>query len=82
MRGQVCDSHVDISLHIQTPHLLRVYQIQIGLRTLERGKFMRDTSDLLVRENVPLDHQLSCLLVNGAKIAGLWQGQRYPVKAK
>ena len=73
-RGQVGDSRADIGLHIQTPHLLRVYLIQIGLRNFERGIFLRDILDKQVGKNIPLDHQLSRFLVNGAKITDLWQG--------
>lgn len=81
-RGQVGDSHADIGLHIQTPHLLRVHLIQAGLRPFERGIFLRDILYQQVRKNVPLDHQLSRLLVKVAKIADLWQGQRYLVQVK
>lgn len=81
-RGQVGDSHADNGLHIQTPHLLRVYLILVGLRTFERRIFLRDILYQEVRKNVPLDHQLSRLLVKVAKIADLWQGQRYLVQVK
>lgn len=50
---------------------MRVYLIQIGLRSHERGIVLRDVLDLRVCKDVPLDFQLSRLLVNSAEIADL-----------